>query len=322
MLLINGKPVEDNFLVKLAELNKKSITDYMLKKPAIFKLQDSFFTVKRQKEMKTNRLVERTLVSPEFSIDATYDWLNPFTGMTCRLTYTDSYVPDEQGRNRNPVSQVTFEYGFLTVSELQNDLYFWLNGYPLNQTNPRYLDNEHTRPPKPFLFRELLPDRENSALVDHEKLVSKVILMLTDKDTKGYVNDETLKHLAKSYGFGSTVDKGRKDVESFMLKYAKQNPGKVMDDLKSSATEIRSVLSDAIHYKVIVKDLPYIKWADVSKGKRSVNNGIICQVPNGLEPVDYFVSWMREKDNSNVYQQLKKELDDKKLAEIETLEVA
>ena len=61
---------------------------------------------------------------------------------------------------------------------------------------------------------------------------------------------------------------------------------------------------------------------DLSKGKRTVNNGIIVQCPSGLDPMDFFVNWMREKDNSGVYNQLKKELDDKKLAEYEAAQVA
>ena len=95
-----------------------------------------------------------------------------------------------------------------------------------------------------------------------------------------------------------------------------------MDDITSAATEIRSVLADAVAYNVIKFDLPYIKWSDVSKGKRSVNNGVIVQIPNGLDQMDFFVNWMREKDNSGVYNQLKKELDDKKLAELEAAQQA
>jgi hypothetical protein len=84
--------------------------------------------------------------------------------------------------------------------------------------------------------------------------------------------------------------------------------------LTSAATEIRAILSDAIAHGIIVQDLPYIKWTDLDKGKRKANNGIITQVPSGLDPLDHFVNWMRESDNSGVFNQLKKDLENKKLA--------
>jgi uncharacterized protein YggU (UPF0235/DUF167 family) len=169
------------------------------------------------------------------------------------------------------------------------------------------------------MFREILPNAESRVLVDHETLVAKLTLKITDPQTKGYVNEEALRYLAKSYGYGSTVGKGRTDVEKFLLSYIKKNPSQVENDLTSAATEVRAILSDALAYNVIRMDLPYIKHVDLTKGKRTVNNGIICQVPNGLEPIDFFVNWMREKDNSGVFNQLKKELEDKKLAEIEAV---
>lgn len=316
MLLINGKPVADDFLVEYAKKFGKTIEDISLKKHATFKLQNSFFTIKRQKEMKTGRTVVRELCPPEFSIDATYDWYNPFIGAQSKLTYTNNYIPDNNGNNKNPISQVTFEYGFLTVPQEDTYLYFWLLNHPLNQTNPKYLDNEHTRPNKPFLFRELLPDLESAMVVDNEQTIAQVTLRLTDPSYKGYINDEALKHLAKAYGFGSVAGKGRKDLVKFLMPQVKSNPKKILDDINSSSIEIRAVLSDAIHYRVINMDVPFVKWVEI-KGKRAINNGIIVQCPNGMEPMDYFVNWMREKDNSNVYQQIKKELEDKKLAELE-----
>lgn len=321
MLLINGRPVDDDFLVKYAKKYGKTLEEITLQKSATFKLQNSFFTIKRQKEMKTGRVVTRELCPPEFSIDATYDWYNPFIGAQCKLTYTDRYAPDENGYNTNPISQVAFEYGFINVPQENTYLYFWLMNHPLNQTNPKYLDNEHTRPNKPFLFRELLPDLESAVLVDNEQLVAQVTLKLTDPTYKGYINDEALKYLAKAYHFGSVAGKGRKDLIKFLMPYVKSNPKKILDDINSAAIEIRAVLSDAVQYNVIKMDLPYVKWIDI-KGKRAVNNGIIVQCPNGLDPMDFFVQWMREKDNSNVYQQIKKELEDKKLAEVEASALA
>jgi len=321
MLLINGKPVDDNFFNRLAEFEKTEVSEFTLKRPTSFKLQNSFFTIKRQKEMKSGRTITRELCSPEFSIDATYDWFNPFIGAQCKLTYTQQYMPDEQGRNRNPISQVSFEYGYLTIPQEDTYLYFWLNNHPLNQTNPKYLNKENTRPPKPFLFREILPDLESALAVDNEQLVAQVTLRLTDSSYKGYINDEALKQLAKSYGFGSVLNKGRKDLVKHLMPYVKQNPNKILDDINSAATEIRAVLSDAIQYNVVKFDMPYVKWIEI-KGKRALNNGIIVQCPNGMEPLDYFVNWMREKDNSNVYQQIKKELEDKKLAEVEASALA
>ena len=322
MLLINGKPVEDDFLVKYAQVKKKSLSDFTPKKTEAFKLQDSFFRRVRQREMKSGKMQDRVLVSPEFSIDATYQWYSPFTGMQVNLTYTKNYQPDNNGVNRSPINQVSFEYGIVTVDKEESDLYFWLLNHPLNQTNPKYLEDENQRPPKPFLFRQLLPDREANVFIDHEKTVSKVILMITDPTMKQYINDEALKHLAKSYGYGSVLNSGRKDLEKFVIGFAKKHPQKVLDDLTSAATEIRAVLADAEQYGVIKFDFPYVKWVDLSKGKRTVNNGIIVQCPSGLDPMDFFVNWMREKDNSGVYNQLKKELDDKKLAEYEAAQVA
>lgn len=316
MLLINGKPVEDNFLHEIAEKQGKKIEDFLLDKPATFRLQDSFWTIKHQREMKSGKMTTRKLVSPEFSIDATYDWFNPLTGMTAKLTYTTAYQPDERGHNRNPISQVSFEYGFITVDKEQTDLYFWLNNHQLNQTNPKYLENANTRPPKPFLFKEVLPDRENQAMVDHETEVAELTLMFTSPKYKGYVNDEAIKTLAKAYGIGSLVGKGRKDIEKFMLPFVKQSPKKVKDDITSAAIEIRAVLSDATEYGVIKYDAPYFKWTEL-KGKKVVNNGIICSVAVGHEPIDFFVNFMREKDNSGVYQQIKKDLEAKKFAEAE-----
>jgi uncharacterized protein YggU (UPF0235/DUF167 family) len=169
------------------------------------------------------------------------------------------------------------------------------------------------------MFREILPNAESRVLVDHETLVAKLTLKITDPQTKGYVNEEALRYLAKSYGYGSTVGKGRTDVEKFLLSYIKKNPSQVENDLTSAATEVRAVLADAIAYGVIKNDAPYWKWIDTSKGKRTVNNGIICQTAVGLEPIDHFVNWMRDKDNTGVFNQLKKELEDKKLAEIEAV---
>jgi hypothetical protein len=315
MLLLDGKPVADTFLSDYAQTKRIDLQSLILKKPATFKLSDSFFQTVMQREMKSGKLVERPRVSPHFALEPTIKWMNPQTGLTQMLTYTTNFRSNDRGVNVAEVEPVVFEYGFLTVTTEQNDLYFWLNNHALNQTNPKYKD-ENNRPQKPFLFREVLPDLESTALVEHERLVAKLTLRVTDKDTKGYINDEALMYLVKSYGFGSTVGKGRKDAEKFILNFIKKNPTKVESDLTSAATEIRAVLADAIHYGVIVWDAPYYKFVDLSKGKRTVNNGIICQVTAGLEPIDYFVNWMREKDNTGVYAQLKKEVDSKKYAEV------
>ena len=318
MLLLDGKPVSEDFLAKYAEVKKIPFADLQLKKPTTFKLSDSFFRVIRQREMTSGKSVERTMVSPHHAIEATMKWYNPFTGMTQMLTYVTNFIPNKDGTNLSEVEPIVFEYGFITVLQEQNDLYFMLNNHPLCQTNPKYKD-ENNRPNKPFMFREILPNAESRVLVDHETLVAKLTLKITDPQTKGYVNEEALRYLAKSYGYGSTVGKGRTDVEKFLLSYIKKNPSQVENDLTSAATEVRAVLSDAIAYNVITFDLPYAKWVDTTKGKRTVNNGIICQIPNGLEPIDYFVNFMREKDNTGVFNQLKKELEDKKLAEIEAV---
>lgn len=322
MLLLNGRPVKDEFLKEYAERTKIDFQSLIPKKTETFKLQESFWRIINQKEMKTNRQVQRTFVAPEWNIPATYDWYNPFTGSRDKLSYSSNYQPDANGYNRNAFEQVTFEYGFISVQEGHSDLFFWLNNHPINQTNPLYLNDETKKPPKPFMFRQVLPDRENTIFVDHERLVAKATLMLTDPQTKGYINSEALVYLAKSYGFGSVVNAGRKDVEKFLLTYAKKNPQKLIDDLSSSTTEIRAVIADAIQYGIIKIDLPYIRFVDLTKGKRTVNGGVICQVPNGIETIDYFVNWTREKDNSGSYNQIKKELDEKKYVEVTEAETA
>lgn len=318
MLLLDGKPVSEDFLKNYAEAKKIPFSEMQLKKPTTFKLSDSFFRVVRQREMTSGKSVERTMVSPHHAIEATMKWYNPFTGMTQMLSYVTNFIPNKDGSNLSEIEPVVFEYGFITVLQEQNDLYFFLNNHPLNQTNPKYKD-ENNRPSKPFMFREILPNAESRVLVDHETLVAKLTLKITDPSTKGYVNEEALRYLAKSYGYGSTVGKGRTDVEKFLLSYIKKNPAKVESDLTSASTEVMAILSDAIAYNVITYDAPYYKWSDLSKGKRTVNNGIICQVTSGLEPIDYFVNYMREKDSTGIFNQLKKELEDKKLAEIDSV---
>jgi hypothetical protein len=142
--------------------------------------------------------------------------------------------------------------------------------------------------------------------------------MIGDATSKNYVNDEAAIALAKAYGYGSMLNKGRKDINKFLIEKAKKNPTKLISDLTSAATEIRAILADAIAHGIIVQDLPYIKWTDLDKGKRKANNGIITQVPSGLDPLDHFTHWMRESDNSGVFNQLKKDLENKKLALADT----
>lgn len=320
MLLLNGRPVGDDFLEKYAEATGAKREDLILKKTAKFRLAESFFTTKRQREMKSGAYVDRQLVAPEFHVEPSIKWVNPMTGMTDILTYTVNFLPDKDGVNKSYVEPITFEYGWLTVNEGESDLYFFLNQHDSNKTNPKYL-KKGINPPKPPKFTEVLPDMESNSFVNYELSVAKVITMLTDKDNKKYVNDEVALSLAKAYGIGVTIGKGRNDINKFLIDFAKRNPQKLLDDLTSAATEIRALLADAVAYNVIKLDLPYVKWVDISKGKRTVNQGIICQVPNGLDPMDYFVSWMREKDNSGVYNQLKKELEDNKLAVVESTEV-
>ena len=317
MLLLNGKPVADNFFESYATSMKVSKESLFVKETKKFRLTEAFFRRIRQREMKSGQTQERILVAPEYHIEPSIKWVNPTTGMTDILTYTTNFLPDQNGRNQAYVEPITFEYGWLTVLSGQNDLYFILNQHTLNKTNPKYADPSQ-KPNKPFTFTEVLPDKEANDFVDYERKVASIITILTDKDHRKYVNDEAVTSLAKSYGFGSVQGKGRNDVNKFLIEHAKKTPDKLLTDLTSATTEIRAVLSDAIAYGIIKKDLPYIKWVNLEKGKRTVNNGIICQVASGLEPMDYFVNWMREKDNSGVYNQLKKELDEKKLAEVES----
>lgn len=322
MLLLNGRPVKDGFLKEYADKAQVSFESLIPKKTETFKLQESFWRIVNQRELKTNRLTQRTFVSPEWGIPATYDWYNPFTGTRDKLSYSANYQPDANGYNKNAYEQVFFEYGFVTAQEGHSDFFFWLNNHPLNQTNPLYLNDGNRKPPKPFMFRQVLPDRENTLFVDHERLVATATLMLTDPKQKGYINSEALLYLAKSYNFGSTVNAGRKDVEKFLLTYAKKNPQKLIDDLSSSTTEIRAIIADALAYGIIKDDSPYLRWVDISKGKRTVNGGIICQVAQGLDPIDFFVNWLREKDNTGTYMQIKKELEDKKQVEVEQAQPA
>lgn len=321
MLLLNGKPVAGNFLEKQAQRQGKTLNDITLKKTTTFKLSDSYFRKTRLKEMRSGKFEEKIFCPPSFNLEPTYLWQNPETGMTEKLTYTTNYLPGVDGVNMGEVFPVEIEYGFITVDPTQNDLYYWLNNHPDNQTNPEYVSGK-LKPKKPFRFYEVMPDVEAIKFVDHERIVSKAILMFTDKDTKGWVNDEALMHLAKSYGYGNTANAGRKDLEKFMLKHVKQNPQKVLNDISSAATEVRSVIADAVTFGIIKFDLPYVKWVDLSKGKRTANKGIICQISNGLDSMDFFVEWLREKDNSGVFNQMKKELDDKKLEALESATVS
>ena len=311
MLLLNRTPVASEWLkdqCKLLGLELKN-----LQKPTTFRLVESYWRKVYQMEVNSNQMKERMFVAPEFHIEATYLYSNRQTGLTDNLTYVRNFIPDNSGHNQNAIEPIIFERGVLAVEEGQADLFFFLLNSPINKNNPKYA-NGLSKPSKPFQFTQILPDVEASDFLDYELAISKAVTMIGDATSKNYVNDEAAIALAKAYGYGSMLNKGRKDINKFLIEKAKKNPTKLISDLTSAATEIRAILSDAIAHGIIVQDLPYIKWTDLDKGKRKANNGIITQVPSGLDPLDHFVNWMRESDNSGVFNQLKKDLENKKLA--------
>jgi len=311
MLLLNRKPVAQEWLKDQCTLLGLKLEN--LQKPTTFRLVESYWRKVVQLEGNSNQMRERTFVAPEFHIEATYLYSNKQTGLTENLTYVRNFVPDASGHNSNAIEPIIFERGICAVDEGQADLFFFLLNSPINKNNPKYADGK-TKPYKPFQFTQILPDVEASDFVDYELAISKAVSMIGDPSYKHYVNDEAAIALAKSYGYGSMLNKGRKDVNKFLIEKAKKNPTKLISDLTSATTEVRAVLADAIAHGIIVQDLPYIKWTDLDKGKRKANNGIITQVPSGLDPLDHFTYWMRENDNSGVFNQLKKELENKKLA--------
>lgn len=297
MLLINKKPAPDGFLTA----QKAEVLD----KDKTFRLTESHFTEVRQKDDK-GHWHTRILTPKTWMILPSYQWFDAAKGQRYEITYTTNYLPNNEGYNLAFPEGLEFENGLLMVQAGQTDLYWFLTNHPACSDNSLYVSGKQS-PQKPCQFKEIKPNVDSNLLVEFETKIAQLLLRVTMPSHKEYISDELATRLAKAYGFAFAYGKdGRQDINKFLIGIIRKNPDRFEHDILSANTERRALIGDAINLNVMRYDAPYFKWVNL-KGKKSVNEGIICQVTGGIDPTDFFAQWLVDQA-PEVLQQVKKEV--------------
>lgn len=245
-------------------------------------------------------------------------------GGTDRYTYyTHTQVrPGKDSSDRiylvgESLTKIEFLKGFLTVDVGQEDLLLFLRKHEQNKTNPVWgevnrFKEQVNRPVKAFLFKEIIPEKEDALSYDiiHMRLKAQTAAL----DPKRIPYSRAVM-MATAYNLPNPKDKGEKSVRQFLYNQATAQPEQFLTDMASNKFELKATVQSAISLRIIKFDSPYMQWTE--KKSRRTGEGRICQIASGRDPVDYFVDWLRETDKSGVMEELKKMVE----VELESSEI-
>ena len=208
------------------------------------------------------------------------------------------------------LTKIEFNKGFLTVEPGQEDLLLFLRSHEQNKTNTVWskvdgFNEQIYKPTKAFLFKEIIPEKEDAASYDltHNRLKAQTAAF----DPKRIPMNKAIV-MATAYGLTDAKSKGEKGIRKFLYDNATANPDQFLTDMASNAFELKATVQSALSLRIIKFDAPYIQWTD-RKAKKFAE-GRICQVSAGMNPIDFFVQWLREKDKSGVMDELKRMVDE------------
>lgn len=305
MLEINGKVLTNAEVIE--KLGEK------ITRPIEFKLCEQFQSSLRYTSKGNTSWVKRYMET--FGLSNRAEVRDFTNGGTDVIIYFTQIVGDPQKPMErryivgDTLNKIEFSRGFLHISEGQEDLLLFLRLHEQCQTNESWtktdvFGNQKNKPVKAFLFKEIIPEKENEQSYDltHIRLRAQTAAF----DPKRIPLDAAI-IMATAYGMSEARYKGEKSIRQFLYDKATNNPEQFITDMSSSSFDLTAIVQSALEFKVIKFDAPYYRWA--IDNPKKYGDGRICQVPAG-KGLEWFVQWMRETDKSGVLEELKKKVSE------------
>lgn len=205
------------------------------------------------------------------------------------------------------INKVQFNRGLLSVNEGQEDLLLFLRINEQCQTNDAWaktdtFGNQKYKPTKAFLYKEIIPEKENEQSYDLTHLRLRAQTAAFDPKR---ISSEAAIIMATGYQMPEARYKGEKAIRQFLYDKATADPEQFLKNMSSSSFDLTAIVQSALEFNIVKFDAPYYRWA--IDNPKKYGDGRICQVPAG-KGIEWFVQWLRETDKSGVLEELKKKV--------------
>lgn len=232
----------------------------------------------------------------------------------------ESYVDDKPVYKYEGLDRITFNDGYLTLNAGQEDLLLYLRLHERCQTNHKWMqvdaDGEpRYKPSKPFLFTEILPEKNASNDYDKVKKITAVQVLCLDETRMPL---DLLIDMASSYGFGNAAKTPPKQVRVWLSQKAVENPDKFLKDYNSQAFKLSATIATAFSLGILtLGEGRRVSWGKETPFFAGKAKSIIMQLPAGSEANKHEVvaSKLVEKGDSETVEAIKKLIEAKRPAQ-------
>lgn len=290
MLLIDGK--------KPQTINLPSD----LPKTVIFELVES---------SKGRRKTDRGYVpkNSNYLIPMRYSITDPETGQTVEVVYSgNKTIPFEHGYIPSSFQPDAVVINGEIVADKTRDaelIYALLNSV-FCEDNPKYQQFPHLLKPT-YRIKNL--KNTSKGKLDRGKMIADALGYLTDKEK---FDDRKVTKVYKAAGYADAdilIGNESFDVmRSVLQEMAIQRPEDFFKVFEDGLSDVRVIIEDALINNIIALNDKGFVWGQTGTAK---NVPMICKIPKGKEKreaVEILINFLKFKDDSGVYDEIKKEL--------------
>jgi len=233
-------------------------------------------------------------------------------GEAVQILYSgQKVVPFEHGHIKSNFEPEPFAINGDFVRDRKKDaeLIYALINSPFCADNPRFKGTRHESELRPIFRIKNLKQESTMRNLDYAKIAS-ALAQITDKVK---VSDAKIAKLYKAGGYKDAeilIENG--DYETMRLRLselATSDVNKFFEIFDDGLTDTRVVIQDAYDKGVVSLTDKGFVWGE--KVKNVKPSQLICSIPKGKsqkEAVELFINFLRIKDTTGVYDQMKEEL--------------
>lgn len=295
MLLVNG------------EKPKEIMLPETLGKTVIIELVDSAKGHRRT----ANGMVK---TNSTYLIPMKYNVVDPQTGVTTEIVFSGNRpIPFEGGHVKAGYDPEAFSISGDIVFNKKKDaekIYALIHSIHCAD-NPKYSEEFATELKPIYRIKNL--KNESKAKNANASRVSEALLIITNREK---ITDSKIAKLYKAGGFSDAeLLIGNEEFENMratLTDIAMKEPDKFFKIFEDGLSDTRVTIHDAITHGII----NYVDGKGFTWGKtiNAHNKPLICSIPRGKElkeAVEIFINFLKLKDDTGVFEELKKELDEK-----------
>lgn len=247
-----------------------------------------------------------------FGIPMRYHITNPNTGVSVEIIYSENQVPFVNGHVNPSFQPEVFSIKGEIIKDREKDaeLIYALINSKYCADNPMY-KGKYDHELKP-IFRIKNFATENKKELERGQLVAKAMSIITDSSK---VDEAKLCKLYRAGGYQdaelAVANEDYAHMRAVLQKLAMERPQDFFAIFEDGLADVRVLISDAIKHGVIVRNAKGYVWGTTQK---SYNQPLICKIPNGKddkEAVEVLINFLKFKDDTGVFAEIKKEVDAK-----------